>query len=202
MKNFTDEKLVQIYLKGDEKALEELVRRYLPLIYSFSRRYSGNADNITDIAQEVFIKMWHQNAMRRGFWIPFGKEIRAIYEAFENNAYLLLAYQSPTSNSQLPISGALILIHDRIAYYFHAASTQQGRKVSAPYLVIWEAMKIAKEKNCQIFDFEGIYDKRLPIKSWQGFTHFKKSFGGKELEFPAPITKIYSLILKFLIRFL
>ncbi len=58
MKNFTDEKLVQIYLKGDEKALEELVRRYLPLIYSFSRRYSGNADNITDIAQEVFIKMW------------------------------------------------------------------------------------------------------------------------------------------------
>src|SRR3989344_2340755 len=58
MNNFTDEKLVQMYLRGGEKALEELVRRYLPLIYSFSRRYSGNTDNASDIVQEVFIKAW------------------------------------------------------------------------------------------------------------------------------------------------
>ena len=58
MKNFTDEKLVQIYLKGDGKALEELVRRYLSLIYNFSRRYNGDADNVSDIAQEVFVKVW------------------------------------------------------------------------------------------------------------------------------------------------
>jgi len=58
MKNFTDEQLVKNYLKGDEKSLEELVRRYLPLIYNFSRRYSGDADNASDIAQEVFVKVW------------------------------------------------------------------------------------------------------------------------------------------------
>ncbi len=58
MKNFTDEKLIQAYLMGDEKALEELIRRYLPLIYNFSRRYSGDADNASDIAQEVFVKVW------------------------------------------------------------------------------------------------------------------------------------------------
>jgi len=58
MKNFTDEQLVKSYLKGDEKALEELVRRYLPLIYNFSRRYTGDSDNASDIAQEVFVKVW------------------------------------------------------------------------------------------------------------------------------------------------
>jgi len=58
MKNFTDEQLVKSYLKGDEKALEEIVRRYLPLIYNFSRRYSGDPDNASDIAQEVFVKVW------------------------------------------------------------------------------------------------------------------------------------------------
>lgn len=58
MKNFTDEKLVQIYLKGDEKALEELVRRYFSLIYAFSRRYNGNSDNASDITQEIFVKVW------------------------------------------------------------------------------------------------------------------------------------------------
>ncbi len=58
MKNFTDEQLVKKYLQGDEKSLEELVRRYLSLIYNFSRRYSGDPDNASDITQEVFVKVW------------------------------------------------------------------------------------------------------------------------------------------------
>ncbi len=58
MKNLTDEQLIKHYLRGDEKALEELIRRYLPLIYNFSRRYTGDSDNASDIAQEVFVKVW------------------------------------------------------------------------------------------------------------------------------------------------
>ncbi len=58
MKNFTDEQLVIKYLKGDEKSLERIIYRYLPLIYNFSRRYTGDMDNASDIAQEVFVKVW------------------------------------------------------------------------------------------------------------------------------------------------
>ncbi len=58
MKNFTDEQLVKNHLEGDEKALEEIIKRYLPLIYNFSRRYAGDSDNASDIAQEVFVKVW------------------------------------------------------------------------------------------------------------------------------------------------
>jgi RNA polymerase sigma-70 factor (ECF subfamily) len=58
MKNISDEKLVTMYLKGDEKALEELVRRYLSLIYGFSRKYAGDPDMASDISQEVFVKVW------------------------------------------------------------------------------------------------------------------------------------------------
>ncbi len=58
MKNLSDEQLVLAYFKGNEKALEELVRRYLSLIYNFSRRYTGDPDNASDIAQEVFVKAW------------------------------------------------------------------------------------------------------------------------------------------------
>jgi len=58
MKSFTDEQLAKKYIKGDEKALEELVRRYLPMVYGFSRRYSGDTDNASDISQEVFVKVW------------------------------------------------------------------------------------------------------------------------------------------------
>ena len=58
MNEKTDEQLVRSYIKGDEPAMEELVRRYLGGIYSFAARYTGNPDNAADIAQETFVKLW------------------------------------------------------------------------------------------------------------------------------------------------
>ena len=58
MDSFTDEQLVARYLKKDERALEELVERYLPLVFGFVKKYTGNQDNASDIAQEVFVKVW------------------------------------------------------------------------------------------------------------------------------------------------
>lgn len=58
MENISDRILIEKYLQGDEKSLEELIGRYLPLIYNFSKRYAGNPDNASDITQEVFVKVW------------------------------------------------------------------------------------------------------------------------------------------------
>jgi len=54
----SDEKLVSQYLKGDEKSLEILIKRYLKPIYSFVYRYIGNAQDAEDITQDTFIKAW------------------------------------------------------------------------------------------------------------------------------------------------
>ncbi len=59
MNSFTDEQLVGQYLEGKhEQALEELVRRYMPLIFGFTKRYTGNQSVAADITQEVFVKVW------------------------------------------------------------------------------------------------------------------------------------------------
>ena len=58
MEKLTDEQLIARYLKGDEIALEVLIKRYLPLLYAFSKRYTGDPDRAADIAQETFIKAW------------------------------------------------------------------------------------------------------------------------------------------------
>ncbi len=47
-----------------------------------------------------------------------------------------------------------------------------------------DAILLAKKSGCKVFDFDGIYDERFPIKTWLGFTKFKKGFGGKEIEYP------------------
>jgi len=58
MEQLSDEKLVSAYRKGNEAALQALINRYLPLIYGFSKQYSGDPDKAADIAQETFIKVW------------------------------------------------------------------------------------------------------------------------------------------------
>jgi len=54
----SDQKLITDYLRGDEKSLEILIRRYLKPIYSFVYRYVGDEQETEDITQEVFVKMW------------------------------------------------------------------------------------------------------------------------------------------------
>jgi len=58
MKAHTDEQLVIDYLKGNEVALEILIKRYLKPVYSFIFRFVGNGQGTEDITQEVFIKAW------------------------------------------------------------------------------------------------------------------------------------------------
>ena len=58
MENRTDEQLIVSYLKGEEKSLEILIKRYLKPIYSFVYRYIRDSQEAEDIAQEVFIKTW------------------------------------------------------------------------------------------------------------------------------------------------
>ena len=57
MEKYSDEQLTNSYLKGDEQALEVLIKRYLKPIYSFVYKNVGDGEAAEDITQEVFIKV-------------------------------------------------------------------------------------------------------------------------------------------------
>jgi len=54
----TDEQLVGQYLKGDEGALEILIRRYFKRVFGFLARFVGNNKEAEDLTQETFLKAW------------------------------------------------------------------------------------------------------------------------------------------------
>ena len=83
------------------------------------------------------------------------------------------------------IGGALFTrsSHD-IAYYWYGFTNSEGRTSLSQYSLLWQGLLWAKRMGCKIFDFEGVYDERFPMKSWLGFSHFKKSFGGVEVLYP------------------
>ncbi len=60
-KDDADAHLIKLVAGGDEQAFEQLVQKYQPAVFNTIYRYIGNPDDVQDLAQEIFIKVW-QNA--------------------------------------------------------------------------------------------------------------------------------------------
>ena len=127
---------------------------------------------------ESFIKIRKKQYSFVGFLVK-SEMIKLWKNLHPQNASLLLAFTSYDH----PVAGILLLFYDHVAYYWFASALPIGKKLFAPTLLVWEAIKLAKSRGCKIFDFEGIYDDRFPkaSASWRGFTKFKEGFGGKKV---------------------
>lgn len=53
-----DEKLIEKYFDGDERALEKLIKKYLKPIYNFLYSLTGERAVLDDLTQVAFIKAW------------------------------------------------------------------------------------------------------------------------------------------------
>jgi len=134
---------------------------------------------------ETFVNFWRENFERKRFlFLSQKKNVITLYKAFGRNADLLLAF-----NSNQVMAGLLILRTKDTAYYMYAAANDIGRELFAPTLLTWKGILLAKKNKCKAFDFDGIYDERFPIKTWLGFTKFKKGFGGYEVKYPGCFMK-------------
>lgn len=133
---------------------------------------------------EKFRNAW-KKAVSKKRYVPPLLHLKELKKTFANKALFLITEDSS--------AGAIFLIGNKIAYYWQAFSNKDGRKSLAQYKIIWEGILKSKAGGAKILDFEGIYDERFPDKSWKGFSHFKKSFGGYEIEYPGVFSKIYLL---------
>ena len=137
-------------------------------------------DKINELQIRKFYAIYRENCRKQKFWGLNFNQLKSLFGCFGEKAWLL------TTNE----GGLIILIYDKTAYYSHNASNQAGRDKFIPTLLTWEAIKLAKKLDCSRFDFEGIDEGR-----WPGFTRFKKSFGGIEVEYRGSFSKFFWLIL-------
>ena len=126
-----------------------------------------------------FYNFFKKARKEKSLWLPSFGYLKDLFGIFSDKGFLLLAY------SDQEIVASVVLLHSRdMAFYYFSASNKKGKLLFAPTALVWQAIKLAKQKKKKIFDFEGIYDERFKVtRSWQGFSHFKKGFGGKEKEF-------------------
>ncbi len=181
---FVPSKTIHIDLSKTEKQL--LSEMHYKTRYNIKKAIRNRLQVTSSNNISTFANFWQECARKqRGMFLSQKKEITDIYKAFGKKAVLIFVLHS----NEL-IAGILLLHTDKISYYMYAASSNLGKELFAPTLCAWEAIKVSKKHGSKIFDFEGIYDERFPLKSWKGFTRFKASFGGREIEYPGAFLKL------------
>tara|TARA_B100000700_G_C14863862_1_gene769955 strand:- start:251 stop:1060 length:810 start_codon:yes stop_codon:yes gene_type:complete len=81
-----------------------------------------------------------------------------------------------SSQSDSTNQGTLVSIHHgKTAIYLIGSTTYEGRKNQCNYVLLWEAIKHARESGCKYFDIGGL-DETTP----KGIAHFKRGLNAKE----------------------
>ncbi len=82
-----------------------------------------------------------------------------------------------------PIAAALIYDYKDTRYYAHAATDFEHRKLAAGTIILIQMILDAKKDGQKIYDFWGITTSEDKNHPWYGFTQYKKSFGGHQVDF-------------------
>jgi hypothetical protein len=81
------------------------------------------------------------------------------------------------------VAAALCFDFATTRYYAHAVSNpDSGRRLQAAAPLVWAMIVDARAAGARRFDFWGIVPGGRPGHPWEGFSQFKRSFGGEAVE--------------------
>ena len=150
-------------------------------------RQAQKNDKITfsqsnDFKDVKIFSRFHDQVSKRQSFIPFSLEyLQKEFSAFDkdNEVSLFFGYH----NKEIAC-GSFVVFWSGIGFYHHAISVPKFAKLSIPHLLLWEAIKEAKKRDCSLFDFWGFVDpKKQSNHPWAGPTLFKMGFGGQAHEY-------------------
>lgn len=90
-----------------------------------------------------------------------------------------------------PVAANIVVRFGQTATYLHGASDYKFRAYMAPHLLQWDTIRKMKECDCTIYDFWGVAPADGSKPKWEGFSRFKKSFGGRLVTSPGAHSIIY-----------
>ncbi|MEI6039896.1 MAG: peptidoglycan bridge formation glycyltransferase FemA/FemB family protein [Candidatus Berkelbacteria bacterium] len=131
-----------------------------------------------------FYKIFCQTARRDGFQVRPKSYFEKLFKILNQDG---LAEMLIARYNKVPVAAGIFTFYSETASYLYGASLSEHREVMAPYLLHWEAIKLAKEKSCSYYDLLAVspfgknVDKKLAVK-YAGITRFKEQFGGKSYQ--------------------
>jgi len=127
---------------------------------------------------DLFYELLRQTAERRGYRLQPAQFFRDVFTFVVQRGHgaLYLAYLDGKM-----IAGAYNLFAARKSWYMWGARDVSHSKSRAPHLLQWYAIRDAKQRGVQIYDFQGVPQVKNEFSPMYGIYQFKKGFNGREI---------------------
>ena len=180
----TDEEIYQIIGKNKARAHRN------HKIKEISLRTSKNPEDM-----KIFFKFYESVAEKDNFQTNERKYLENQLK-FDFATLYIAEFQGK------PIGATIMYTGKDACYYAYAGADYEFRKKEAGAILLTQMLMDARAAGKKIFDFWGITTSENPKDPWYGFTKFKKSFGGRQIDYAGtydiPINRkkyaIYSLL--------
>lgn len=129
---------------------------------------------------EEFYNLQKETAKRQGF-VEFSKKfLEEQFKVFstDNQVVLYTAFLG-----KIKLAQAFIIFYGREGDYHYGASTLEGRNYPGAYLIQWQAVKEAKKRGMERYNFWGVAPENEVNHRFHGVSVFKRGFGGADVEY-------------------
>lgn len=128
---------------------------------------------------KIFLNMMHEVAGRNDITIHADNYYKTMCQTLMPLGALKMFIAEVNGK---PAASSLIFEDESTRYYAHAASHAEYKKITPGTPLVSYMIFDAKKLSKKAFDFYGIAPPNQPNHRWMGFTKFKKSFGGTEVD--------------------
>lgn len=118
-----------------------------------------------------FYNLMKATGERDGFVIRSKEYLLRIYDSLGEHASMIIAY-----HDGVPLAGGIFGSYGPVALYLYGASSNENRNLMGPYLMQWEAIRFAKERGAEIYDFRGVPKNGEENEHVGGLYRFKIGF--------------------------
>jgi lipid II:glycine glycyltransferase (peptidoglycan interpeptide bridge formation enzyme) len=117
-----------------------------------------------------------QTAERQRFIVRSRGYYQEVFQKLSAQIYL-------ASHQEQTLAGSMIVSYGRRLVYLFSGSTEEGRRLHAPYAIQQHVIRDGQVRGCTTYDLWGIpLDAHRGDAGW-GYAHFKAMLGGAPLEF-------------------
>jgi|GEM_PF-403577 len=156
-------------------APQKIGDKEIQIFYDLAQK-SAQRDGFVNYPKEYFVNLFSVSGCSLG---PHNSKAQDLFAEYASSEQMQVQLFFSQYEKEI-IAANIFIFFGKIAVHLFGGFNYDFRKLMAPYFMHYQQMLFAKNKmGCTIYDFWGIDEKK-----WPGVTHFKRSFGGKEIEYP------------------
>lgn len=137
-------------------------------------------EDTSDQGLEDYLTLLRETTQRQGFYAHDESYFRTQWASLKNSGMVTILKAMYEGK---PLTTWILFFHNGVAYYPYGASSREHRDVMASNLLMWEAIKIAKQRGCSQFDLWGALGPDAdPKHKWYGFHKFKEGYNARLMQ--------------------